>query len=169
MFYLVDCRKLVLLKLEKGEHFGDAVLDTNTKKTLKTMNTESNIVVSTSIFKEVKSKEKKLKLLSTEKIISDYKKYWTENEQDSTTLISCQTNKEAIEKSCDSTFQNDMTICHLDLKDVEEGKKLKKAKKWTKTMWSHTSKNGLFVSVWTGSPTQNAFVGIAINKAISDE
>jgi len=38
-------------------------------------------------------------------------------------------------------------------------------RKWTEKVWSHTSQNGLFVTVWPGDTNQNAFVGIALNKA----
>ena len=49
--------------------------------------------------------------------------------------------------------------------DTEEEKKLvKKVRKMTKRLWSHTSKNGLFITVWPGTKTHNAFVGIAVNK-----
>ena len=50
-------------------------------------------------------------------------------------------------------------------KERENEKKLvKKVGKMTKRLWSHTSVNGMFITVWPGSKTQNAFVGIAINK-----
>ena len=50
-------------------------------------------------------------------------------------------------------------------KGCENEKKLvKKVRKMTKRLWSHTSVNGMFITVWPGSKTQNAFVGIAINK-----
>ena len=41
---------------------------------------------------------------------------------------------------------------------------MKKVRKTIKRLWSHTSKNGLFVTIWPGSKTENAFVGIAVNK-----
>lgn len=46
----------------------------------------------------------------------------------------------------------------------EEKKLVKKVRKMTKRLWSHTSKNGLFITVWPGTKTHNAFVGIAVNK-----
>ncbi len=46
-----------------------------------------------------------------------------------------------------------------------KNKSMKYVKKWTEKLWSHTSQNGLFVTVWPGDKNQNAFVGIALNKA----
>ena len=42
---------------------------------------------------------------------------------------------------------------------------VKYVKKWTEKLWSHTSQNGLFITVWPGNKNQNAFVGISLNKA----
>ncbi len=42
---------------------------------------------------------------------------------------------------------------------------VKYVKKWTEKLWSHTSQNGLFITVWPGDKNQNAFVGISLNKA----
>ena len=42
---------------------------------------------------------------------------------------------------------------------------VKYVKKWTEKLWSHTSQNGLFMTVWPGNKNQNAFVGISLNKA----
>ena len=117
------------------------------------------------------------------------------------TFESAETNKETLTKACSHCFNNNLTLCHLDLsqkmlklskntenelgkhnadftdksfnpetssdkEDIEEERRLvKKVRKMTKRLWSHTSKNGLFITVWPGTKSQNAFVGIAINKA----
>ena len=52
-----------------------------------------------------------------------------------------------------------ITIFRLNKKSV------KSIKKWTEKIWTHTSQNGLFVTVWPGDKNQNAFVGISLNKA----
>ena len=77
-----------------------------------------------------------------------------------------ETNKEILQKSCSLAFENDLTICHLNAEKInDEKKRSQKVTKWVKKMWSHTSKNGLFITVWPGNATQKAFVGIALNKA----
>ena len=116
------------------------------------------------------------------------------------TFDTADTVKEVVSKTCNHCFNNNLTICHIDLtqkvlklpnsaenelgkhnadftdKSFEPGssggktengaeKKLaKKVRKMIKQLWSHTSKNGLFITVWPGTKTHNAFVGIAINK-----
>ena len=69
-------------------------------------------------------------------------------------------------KGCESAFKNNLTLCHVSAGELCEEKAASKVKKWTKKLWDHTSTNGLFVTVWTGTPLQKAFVGIALNKAI---
>ena len=46
----------------------------------------------------------------------------------------------------------------------QEERLVKKVRRMIKELWSHTSKNGLFITIWPGTKTENAFVGIAINK-----
>ena len=41
-------------------------------------------------------------------------------------------------------------------------------KKWTKKVKDVTALNGLFVTIWTGTENQKAFVGIALNKEETD-
>ena len=62
-------------------------------------------------------------------------------------------------------FNPDEVCDKTDTNEEEERKLVKKVRKMTKRMWSHTSQNGMFITVWPGTKTQNAFVGIAINKA----
>ena len=160
----IAAMKLVLLKLEKGYDFGDAIKDNvNLDQSVK-----STEMISTSIFKEIKEKEKKITVVATQPILEGYEKYWTDNEGSNVTLTKTESRKETIEKACNAAFSHDMTLCHVDLNSLDEAKKVSKAKKWTKKMWEHTSTNGLFVTVWTGSAVQKAFVGIALNKASID-
>ena len=160
----IAAMKLVLLKLEKGYDFGDAIQDNvNLDQSIK-----ATEMVSTSIFKEIKEKEKKITVVASQPILDGYEKYWTDDEGSNVTLTQTENRKESIEKACNAAFSHDLTLCHVDLNGLEDAKKLSKTKKWTKKVWEHTSTNGLFVTVWTGSPIQRAFVGIALNKASID-
>ena len=67
--------------------------------------------------------------------------------------------------ACGTCHEQDMTLCHVSLESLNNDKNLNKLKKWTNKVWSSTQTNGLFVTIWTGSPTQRAFVGMALNKA----
>jgi hypothetical protein len=160
-------RKLVLLKLEKGYNFGDAILDRAGISKLPTSDEKSTKEVpsiSTSLFHEVKGQEKKLCVVAEKTILDGYRQYWN-NENGEVKFCETSDSKGSIEETCSATFNNDLTLCHLNLDSVSDEKKISKAKKWTKKLWSHTSTNGLFVTIWTGSATQRAFVGIALNKA----
>ena len=111
------------------------------------------------------AKEKKICVLSTNAILDEYKKYWSADDEKNVKLVECQDNKETVTKSCDSCFNHDLTLCHINAGTLSEEKRMLKVKKWTKKLWSHTSTNGLFITMWTGTATQKAFVGIAVNKA----
>ena len=154
---------MVLLKLEKGYNFGDeAILDCDTNRDQQ--NGHGKTFISTSIFKEMKEKEKKICVVGTKEILQGYEKYWT-SEKSNVNIQECENRKNSIEKACNSAFHHDMTFCHIDMEGLEQDKKIQKAKKWTKKIWEHTSTNGLFIGVWTGNAVQKAFVGIALNKA----
>ena len=163
-------RKLVLLKLEKGVEFGDATYDVSSV-VMEDKKNQNNQIMSTSIFKEIEDNGKSACLISTPEVVESYRKYFVKNEEDSkktssVTFSECKTNKEIIEIGSKSIEkQNNITICHLDATSIEEEeKKLKKVKKWTKQMWSNTPTNGLFITVWPGTPVKHSFIGIAINK-----
>ena len=66
----IAAMKLVLLKLEKGYEFGDAVADN--------VHTRDSIsgqfpTISTSLFQQVKDKEKRICVVSSPKIMENYK------------------------------------------------------------------------------------------------
>ena len=162
-------RKLVLLKIEKGFNFGDAIKDNVHTQDLGLVNKEKSStseVISTSLFKEIQSKEKNMCVVGTQHILEGYKKYWENENESNVELIETPTDKESINKGCESAFKHHLTLCHVSAGELSEEKKVTQLKKWTKKLWEHTSTNGLFVTVWTGTPEQKAFVGIALNKAI---
>ena len=232
---MIICRKLVLLKLEKGYEFGDVLLDGSMPNHhSNTVDSEGNIL-STSMFTPVKDNLQRVCVVAKEDIIKKYQEFAStnlsksdeghknnsknkndevknnsqldkvKNESDpignEITFDKADTKKEILSKACSHCFNNNLTICHLDFttnvaklsKNIEDGKGketadftnkpfypddrcaqkddnieekklVKKVRKMTKRLWSHTSKNGLFITVWPGTKTHNAFVGIAVNK-----
>ena len=170
LIFFLSYRKLVLLKIEKGFNFGDAIKDNVHTQDLGLVNNEKSTstseVISTSLFKEIQSKEKNMCVVGTQHILEGYKKYWENENESNVELIETPTDKESINKGCESAFKHNLTLCHISAGELSEEKKVSKLKKWTKKLWDHTSTNGLFVTVWTGTPEQKAFVGIALNKAI---
>ncbi len=123
-------------------------------------------VISTSLFNEAKEKEKKICVIGTSSVMPNYKKYWNyeDNKSDNVTLKECPSIKETIASGCRLGFEQDLTICHVNANEVSEEKRLKKVVKWSQKLESHTSINGLFLTVWSGSEEQAAFVGIKLNK-----
>ena len=98
-----------------------------------------------------------------------YRQYWKKDEGDSSILLlESSTSKDTIKKTCDHSLKHNMTICHVDCKSLDDDKKWTKVKKWTKKVKDVTALNGLFVTIWTGTETQKAFVGIALNKEETD-
>ena len=168
LFYLFVYRKLVLLKLEKGYSFGDAILDNVNTQDIQSSHPKEKTpesVISTSIFKEIQSKEKNICVIGTQNVLDGYRKYWENENETNVKLIETTTEKESVQKSCESTLKHNLTLCHVNSEELSAEKKVAKVKKWTKKLREHTSLNGLFVTVWTGTPLQKAFVGIALNKA----
>ena len=158
-----NLRKLVLLKLDKGLTFGDALTDENTKKELmKIKNDEGVEILSTSFFKEVKDKKRTMAITSTQEILAEYKKYWSPEEEPNVMLFEAENGKKAIETSSSHTNCL-LSLCHVSPSGSDE-KRMIKAKNWTKKVWSSTPQNGLFITVWSGGPTQTAFVGLSIKK-----
>jgi len=166
------------LKLEKGLNFGDAIVDNVYNQELLESNKESknpednkNVVpiASTSIFSEVQKLEKTLCVIAEKDILNGYRQYWKKDEGDSSILLlESSTSKDTIQKTCDHSLRHNMTICHVDSKTLSDEKKWSKVKKWTKKIRDVTALNGLFVTIWTGTENQKAFVGIALNKKKTD-
>ena len=129
------------------------------------------LVISKSIFHEAMENEKKICLLATESVLQNYASacQLEVNDEGLCSFISCQDEKEVIEKSLDISQDCSFKMCHLDASNVKEDKRLAKIKKWSKRLWSQTPINGIFLTVWSGTLEQKAFVGIALNKQkISD-
>ena len=110
------------------------------------------------MLREIKD-NKKIRIIAQTDFLKDYK----DIPDNDNFLVEAETGKDAVSKACDSAFDNDLTICHVQMAP-EDGKKWKSLSKMTMKLWSHTSENGMFITVWNGSKDQNAFVGIALKK-----
>ena len=152
----------MLLKLEKGFNFGDATIDDSFTKDY---NSSSSPSYSISWFNEIKEKAKKVAVVAPKSILDCYKQYEGKDQDQLIQLLESSNSKEAVKTACGACLEHAMTLCHVSLESLSIDKNLNKLKKWTNKMWSSTPINGLFVTIWTGSPTQRAFVGIALNKA----
>lgn len=158
----IAAMKLVLLKLEKGYDFGDAITD-NVQ-----LNQQEQKTVSTTLLSTFQKSEKKINVVSTSELLETYSKYWKSSEaEEGVQLHTANNAKEAVKKACQLAFESDLNLCHVQMdQQAEASDKVKKMSKWTKKVWSHTSINGMFITVCTGSPVdQRAFLGIALNKA----
>ena len=115
-----------------------------------------------SMLSEIKN-EKKIQIITQSAFLEEYKLI-PDNDN---FLVEANSAKDAVSKACDSAFDNNLTICHIKAQadgTTENPKIWKKVSKITKKLWSHTSQNGMFITVWNGSKEQNAMVGIALKK-----
>ena len=140
----------MLLKLEKGVTFGDAVDDNVfTKNVAKSPKSPSAKIDQNA----VKNDPKKVLVLATNPMVQIYKKHWSSH------IVEVKHSEDAINKACEASAVHDLTVCHLKAKS-----NLANIKEWTSKLKTNTPQNGLFVTVWTGSITQNAFVGLSFNS-----
>ena len=118
-------RKLVQLKLEKGQDFGDAILDNVYNKGLfqnefetvvmkkelqkdengKTIESSTPAVPSTSIFSEVKKQHKSLCVVADTDILKQYRQFWIKDDEDTNdskvNFVETSSPKESISKACE--------------------------------------------------------------------
>ena len=97
----IAAMKLVLLKIEKGFNFGDAISDNVNNQDFGSQNNEkpsTSEVISTSLFKEIESKEKKICVVGTQYILDGYRKYWENENETHVELIETSDDKETINK-----------------------------------------------------------------------
>ena len=96
------------LKLEKGQDFGDAILDNVNNKNLSESQTEGTPVLkkngdlnqapiaSTSIFSEVKKSEKTLCVVAEKTILDGYHQYWKKDDDSNIVLLGMVSHKKSI-------------------------------------------------------------------------
>lgn len=160
--------KLVKLKLEKGYAFGDILLG-GTVHQNKT-EPEDVTIVSTGLYNAVSKYDKKVSVIGVEPLLQNYKKFSSNNtdEEEETKkvegepcFVETATSNEAISQTLARSYENNLTMCHISANNVG----LKDVVKWAQELWEKTVQNGMFIMIWAGSKDQNAFVGIALNKA----
>ena len=102
------------MKIEKGFKFGDAIKDNVHTQDLGLVNNEKSSstseVISTSLFKEIQSKEKNMCVVGTQQILEGYKKYGENENESNVELIETPTDKESINKGCESAFKYNLTL-----------------------------------------------------------
>lgn len=70
--------------------------------------------------------------------------------------------KEVLEKGKTGAVEHNLSISHLNLNDVKAEKVCRKAEKFCRELFEHTSSNGLFVVILPGSKEANASAGLRI-------
>ena len=173
---------LVNLKLDKGLSFGDAVLGGE----VPSMNEEGQYVMTsnkdhldrkdslmTSLSKTLADHEKTVALVCDSSVNDKYENF--ANFKSSLKLFDKQetANKEALEAASVAAVEHNMTICHVNINDngegdLEEESKVKRMKKFTKKMYEHTSVNGMFMLIMSGTKNQNSVAGIVVKKPETD-
>ncbi|XP_023330635.1 uncharacterized exonuclease C637.09 isoform X2 [Eurytemora carolleeae] len=70
--------------------------------------------------------------------------------------------KDVLEKGKTGAVEHDFSITHLDLSTTPPEKICKRAEKFCKTMYSHTSSNGLFILILPGSKEETGAAAVTI-------
>ena len=172
---------LVNLKLDKGLSFGDAVLGGE----VPSMNEEGQYVMScnkdhldrkdslmTSLSKTLADHEKTVALVCDNSVNEKYENF--ANFKSSLKLFDKkESSKEALEAATTAAVEHNMTICHVNInddnnEDWDEETKVKRMKKFTKKMYEHTSVNGMFMLILSGTKNQNSVAGVIVKKPEAD-
>ncbi|XP_026473100.1 RNA exonuclease 5-like [Ctenocephalides felis] len=167
--------KLTQLKLAKGIHFGDAVLE-NSNKQYKELSNRDNPEndYSTSIFNQVTRCHKtghlpSAQILGCPDTISQYENFLLNDEKKIIKCIPSNTNKEVIKNTCERSLEHKLTISHIKIsknKMVSEKieKTLKKIDKWVGMIWDNMTKNSLYIFILGGDVNANGACFLGIKK-----
>ena len=161
---------LVNLKLEKGIHFGDAVLGGE----VPSRNEEGNYEVServkmdkkdtlmTSLSKTLADHEKSVAVVCDEAINCQYENFANFKTSLKTFTVE-ESSDVAVEAATTAAVEHNMTICHVSTGQGTENKAMM-IKKFTKKMFDFTSINGFFMVLLSGTKSQNAMAGMIVKK-----
>ena len=161
---------LVILKLDRGLEFGDVILGGQVPRMddqgvynipKSNMNKYENLM--TSLSKTIKEQQKTVALLCDEVSGEKYEDF-VNFKSELKLLKSDLTSKDAVEAATTAAVEHNLTICHVDLSEMEGEEKAKKVKKFSKTLFDFTSINGMFLVLLGGTAEQNAVAGIVIKK-----
>ncbi|TRY70658.1 hypothetical protein TCAL_02867 [Tigriopus californicus] len=172
----IAAMKLVNLKLENGYSFGDGLLGGRIPNLEEEYGRDQKAVdpvdpgeegqpkacLITSVLDQAKKEKKKLQIVVQSELAQEYKDI--PGNEDS--IKETDGFKATLQEACDSVLNNQLTFCHLQVSDV--AKPWKSVQKAVKKIWSHTSNNGIFITVLTGTKEENAMVGIALKRVQED-
>merc|ERR1719154_547653 len=127
------------------------------------MNKNENLM--TSLTKTVGEQQKTVALLC-DKVSGEQYEDFVNFKSELKLLKSALSNKEAVEAATTSAVEHNLTICHIDLSEVEGEEK---AKKFAKKLYDFTSVNGMFLTLLGGTDKQNAVAGIVIKKPLQEK
>jgi len=161
---------LVVLKLGKGLEFGDVVLggevprmDDTGVYTISKSNMTKHENLMTSLSKTVGEHEKTVALLCDEVSAEGYEEF-VNFKAELKLMKSDLSSKEAVEAATAAAVEHNLTICHVNLGELEGEEKVKKMKKFAKKLYDFTSINGMFLTVLGGTTKQNGVAGVVIKK-----
>eukprot|EP00095_Tigriopus_kingsejongensis_P007694 maker-scaffold142_size315517-snap-gene-0.17 protein:Tk07694 transcript:maker-scaffold142_size315517-snap-gene-0.17-mRNA-1 annotation:"rna exonuclease nef-sp-like isoform x4" len=155
--------KLVNLKLDNDFSFGDAVLggtmphlDVDAAKEAEENDKKQTLGMS--LLDQAKKEERNIKIVVQSNIAQEYMAV----DANESHIEQAPSLKSTLKLACDSALANNLTLCHIRAPQGDD--MWKKVQKATKKLWRHTSVNGMFITVLTGSVDENAFVGVAMNR-----
>lgn len=180
--------KLTKLKLNRGIDFGDAVL-TNRRKFYEknaqakidgTDNTQHTTQPSVSVSSNPKDRStavvtsSETKDVNYQAIIGSAPTTAASNATTTSTdpcnsirLFETDTNKAAVQKTCEIALNHALTLSHLTIgaKHLQEDKiekTLKKVDQWIATAWENIAPNGLFIVLFGGNTPPSTASGVAL-------
>lgn len=166
--------KLVNLKLEKGLAFGDVVLggqvpvmDEGGVYTVPSAGGKEakheNLMVSLS--KTLAEREKTVALVTDGSAEQGYRELQGFR-RDLRTSSSQESVDSAVSAACTAAVEHNLTICHVDVSEEEEGEAVARAA--AATLHGFTSVNGMFVLLLAGTPVASAVAGVVVRKPSQD-
>ena len=161
---------LVNLKLEKGLHFGDAVmggevpsLTEEGRYQVSQSRLDKSESLMTSLSKTLSQHHKTVSVVCDQQLADKYEAF-PGFKSALTSFHSSDSNSEAVEAAAVSAVEHNLTICHVGVQGEDLETNDKKIKKFTKKLFSHTSVNGMFLLLLAGTSSQNSVAGIVVKR-----
>ena len=161
---------LVNLKLEKGLHFGDAVmggevpsLTEEGRYQVSQSRLDKSESLMTSLSKTLSQHHKTVSVVCDQQLADKYEAF-PGFKSALTSFHSSDSNSEAVEAAAVSAVEHNLTICHVAVQGEDLETNDKKIKKFTKKLFSHTSVNGMFLLLLAGTSSQNSVAGIVVKR-----
>ena len=161
---------LVNLKLEKGLHFGDAVmggevpsLTEEGRYQVSQSRLDKSESLMTSLSKTLSQHHKTVSVVCDQQLADKYEAF-PGFKSALTSFHSSESNSEAVEAAAVSAVEHNLTICHVGVQGEDLETNDKKIKKFTKKLFSHTSVNGMFLLLLAGTSSQNSVAGIVVKR-----